>query len=229
MRRIRKSREPRPLTEWRLRYRGTPNYNYSLLRQNPNVVEAVMMSLLEEQGWLCAYTGRPLDGPQGCHIEHVKAQTHCRAEGRNEDVSYRNMVACYPAPNTGEAPYGAHQKKDWPTPAERHLFVSPLDDNCERRFHFGYNGKVNVAVNGDEAARMTIDRLKLNHDVLKRMRHNAIRGTLQPRNRWLTRDQARKALTRLEGQTNGRLPSFHFATVQALRNHISNLESRAAN
>jgi uncharacterized protein (TIGR02646 family) len=224
MRWIRKRTEPRELTEWRLRYRTDVNFGYDLLRKDQMVTNALTGSLLEEQGWLCAYTGRSIDD-LSCHIEHLKAQAHC-VRGEGEDVSYRNLVACFPGPNYGgEYPYGAHQKKAWPAPGEEHQFLSPLEESCERRFHFSYGGKVKPANGTDEAARRTIEKLKLDHSELTDLRRAAIRGALQPNDRWLTRKQAEHLLQRYNTPARGKLPEFHFVLKQAVSNHITTLKS----
>lgn len=177
--------------------------------------------MLNEQGWLCAYTGRDIS-PEKCHIEHINAQAHCQ---RGEDVDYRNLVACYPEATFGHAPYGAHQKEEWPLPNERHLFVSPLNASCEARFSFNYRGHIS-ATNNDEAAIKTIEKLKLDHPELTALRRQAIRGTLQPQNRWLSIEKARTVLKKYEAAVEGRLPPFVFALKQALQKHIKTLENK---
>lgn len=49
MRWIQKSNEPRPLVEWRNRYRNDVNFGYSLMRGDHEVVNAINHSLLMEQ------------------------------------------------------------------------------------------------------------------------------------------------------------------------------------
>lgn len=224
MRQIRKNPEPTVLAEWRARYQSDINFGYGLLPDE--VRKAVIDSLLSEQGWLCAYTGRRV-GKDGCHIEHLKPQTHCE---RGEDVAFSNLVACHPAPNTGEAPYGAHPKQDWPPPTERWLFVSPLDDNCEGRFEFNLRGEIGAANPNDRAAETTIAKLKLDHSALTQIRKEAIDATLMkfghgPASLPLT--NARQRLAGLENveQPNVRLEAFCFALKQALRKHIARLEA----
>jgi uncharacterized protein (TIGR02646 family) len=219
MRWIQKNSEPLELKEWRSRFSSDINFDYKLMRQDHKVTNAVIETLLKEQGWICAYTGKRIES-DSCHIEHVKAQAHCE---RGEDVQYTNLVACYPAPNTGECSYGAHQKKDWPSPLERYSFVSPLDQNCETRFTFSLIGNINAQISNDEAAKQTIKRLELHHKDLVALRKNAIQQMLGQTNN-LPMDKARQRLHNLERQTSGRLEPFCFVLVQALKKHISRLE-----
>ncbi len=218
MRWINKTSEPRELREWRARYAGDVNFNYNLIRQDHNVTQALTASLLREQGHLCAYTGRGINDDR-CHIEHVTPQKHCE---RGEDVAYTNMVACYPAPNAGRGLYGAHQKDDWPSPEERHMFVSPLDRTCETRFIFNLRGEIRSKPN-DDAAKETVKKLKLKHPELEALRKGAIRGTLGQTNN-LRLKAARKRLRELETPRDDYLAPFCFVLIQALRKHIHRLE-----
>jgi uncharacterized protein (TIGR02646 family) len=162
MRWIRKQNEPRQLTEWRSQCNNDINFNYALLRQDHDTITAIHSSLLEEQGWICAYTGLRIEA-NSSHIEHVKPQQHCQA---SETVTYTNLVACYPAPNSPDPPYGAKKKDNWPSPDEEHLFVSPLDGACETRFTFTLKGTI-AANNEDLAAKTTIAKLGLDHGELE--------------------------------------------------------------
>lgn len=218
MRSIRKQPEPHELTEWRSRYNRDINFGYDLMRLDRTLTETVTQSLLREQGWLCAYTGRRIERDT-CHIEHIIAQAHCRP---GEDIDYGNLVVCYPAPNTGEAPYGAHQKKDWPSPAVRSLFVSPLVPRCDSRFFFNLRGE--ISTNQDDiAAKTTVSKLKLDHKTLTALRKEAIQHTLSN----LPIDRARKRLAALEAKeqhTGMKLEPYCFALKHALRQHIKRLE-----
>jgi uncharacterized protein (TIGR02646 family) len=219
MRWIRKTTEPHELLEWRAGYKNDVNFGYDLMRSSHNVINAVTNSLLEEQGWLCAYTGLRIES-DSCHIEHIRAQTHCKP---SETVAYNNMLACFPAPNPPfKTPYGAEKKESWPPPHEQHLFVSPLDQSCETRFLFNLNGKIRNR-DDDQAARTTGERLGLDHPVLESYRKSAIQGTLGKTNNLPIKD-ARQRLRGLMSQQSGRLEPFCFVLVQALEKHIRRLE-----
>jgi uncharacterized protein (TIGR02646 family) len=149
-----------------------------------------------EQGAICAYTGRRIQlrpGPPreiGFHLEHLTPQEHCE-EG--EDTDYNNLVACWPEPNSKEsAPYGAVLKDNWPSPADEHLFVSPLRADCTSRFSFDRRGDISIARAGDTAAEETIMRLGLKHKELIALRKAAIQGALNPAGRLLSLPEAEK-------------------------------------
>ncbi len=224
MRQILKTVEPAVLAEWRARFQSDINFGYDLIPSD--VRSAVLESLLSEQGWLCAYTGRRV-WTDGCHIEHLNAQAHCE---RGEDVAYTNLIACHPAPNTGESPYGAHPKKAWPSPAERYLFVSPLDSRCEARFQFNLRGEIVASRADDQAATTTIAKLKLDHSELTRLRKEAINATLIKSGHGpasLSLADARRRLVGLETKEKAgvRLEPYCFALKQALRKHIARIEA----
>lgn len=237
MRWIQKRNEPCELTEWRVRYAKDINFGYELMRKDQPAINAVTDLLVAEQGWLCAYSGMPIEGYKevekngkkyykcSCHIDHVKAQDHCTPY---ETVTYSNMVACYPGPNTErELPYGGHKKRNWPdyTKGEQTLFVSPLDQSCESRFLFNLRGEIKHN-EGDNAAETTINKLGLDHEELRKLRKAAIQGTLGLNNNLLLQD-ARSRLTKLQSRQTGRLEPFCFVLIQALKIHIKRLEKIA--
>ncbi|MDZ8052199.1 MAG: hypothetical protein RMX68_030370 [Aulosira sp. ZfuVER01] len=222
------------MTEWRVFYAQDINFGYDLMRQNKNVTKAVTDSLVEEQGWLCAYSGMRINGyieieengttyhKCDCHIDHVKAQDYCNAE---EEVTYTNMVASYPGPNAEhKTPYGGEQKGNWPdhNKGEQNLFVSPLDRSCETRFLFSLKGEIKYN-QGDRAAETTIKKLGLDHHDLTKFRKAAIQGTLGLKNDLRIQD-ARSRLKKLQFQQEGKLEPFCFVLIQALEKHIKRLE-----
>lgn len=224
MRTISGGREPRELEEWRSRNRSDVNFGYDLM--GSDLRRIVTLALTSDQRGLCAYTGIVV-GETDAHIEHLFPQAHC---GPVLQVTYANMVACYPAPNAPNVPYGAHCKRDWPSDAERHLFVSPRDVDCEDRFVFDFHGKIKSAKQDDAAARETIRRLGLDHPALRRRRKAAIDATLRiVRGHSAKQDlkSSQKLLARLENAEagSGKLDQFCFVLKQVLRKHILRLEN----
>ncbi len=238
MRTIKKRRAPNALLRWRdprlaqSRSEGM-ECTYEEMRKEPAVLKAVEEGLFQEQGGLCAYTGTKLEmearvGGVDFHLEHLIPQTHC---GYGQDAAYDNLVACWPRPNCEFEPmYGARKKGDWPSPAERHLFISPLDLSCSARFSFNRRGEISAAT-GDKAAETTIEKLGLQDPTLTALRANAIRGVLAPSTRQIKLNQARKLLSVMEADAakldrgeSVRLQPYCFAIQQALVREIRKLE-----
>lgn len=168
MRRIRKTHAPASLRNWIATNRELPNFNYEAL---PAAVKADLKAqLLAEQGFLCAYTGREIQD-DASHLEHLKPQNQCEV---GEDVNYRNLVACFPV-DGGDVSYGygAPVKGGWWDEA---LFLSPLADDCARRFTFTWQGKIRANPKAHPAAEETIKKLGLNKRGLASLRRSAIRG-----------------------------------------------------
>lgn len=228
MRKIEKRTEPVELTQWRAANQADPdgggiNFGYDQLRQSPAVVNLLLDSLLAEQGWLCAYTGRRIDR-SSAHVEHVVAQAHCE---RGQDVAYDNMVACWPQPSGPHGEFGAHEKGSWPSAAEAALFVSPLSNSCEARFVFNQRGEISAA---DPAAAKTIEKLKLDHKRLTALRRSEIESVLGTM-RGLSLKEARQRLRSIEesevslkGGADVTLNPYCFALKQALAHYIKAAE-----
>lgn len=222
MRWIDKRRAPPLLTTWQRRNAADINFGYDLMRKDQAVRQQLAEKLLDEQGHICAYTGRRI-GPASFHMEHVKPQEFCEPA---ETVDYHNIVACYPEPNRSQpCPYGAERKGNFPKPGEEHLFVSPLDHSCESRFHYTYSGHVRPRNHSDEAASRTITELNLDHAELQTLRRAAVQAILAPTKTQISLQKARHLMMAMERPIPGQLAEFHFALLQALRNHIQTQEA----
>ncbi len=224
MRQIQKRNEPQRLTQWRAAHQNDPNFGYGLI--DANLRSEIRQALVAEQRGLCAYTGRAIN-ETSCHIEHPKPQLHCL---NGEDVSYRNMLGCVPAPNAPALPYGAHRKGSWPNAAQEELFVSPLRPGCGGRFSFNLRGEIRSTDQADDAAAETIRRLALDNASLTQLRKAAIDGTLEVRGRGPAALGATSARRRIAGlkaaeRGNGQLEPFSFVLVQALEQHLRRLEA----
>lgn len=218
MKRIAKTHAPQEIREWRDANRET-NHTYGDLSGTP-AHRALKNKLLDEQGWLCAYTGRSIDNGSS-HVEHIKPQCQC-AEW--EDVEYRNVVACFPA-DGGDVShgYGAPVKANW---WDDRLFVSPLSADCERRFRFVWSGRVHPNPEDDQPAITTIDALKLDAVSLRKLRKARIDGFFGfgPRSgaRPLSIAEAKLALARIDNRDgDGRLQEFVFVLKQLLPKYIA--------
>lgn len=217
MRRIAKTHPPQELTAWR-HANCEANHTYrDLLGTEAHV--ALKSKLLDEQGWLCAYTGRSID-KYSSHVEHVKPQCECAAW---EDVEYRNVVACFPA-DGGDLShgYGAPVKASW---WDEQRFVSPLSPDCERHFRFVWSGHVHANPDGHEGATSTIEALRLDAGSLRLLRKARIDGFFgfgrRTRARPLSIADARTALANIEHpDNNGRLREFCFVLRQLLPKYI---------
>ena len=216
MRRIRKTHPPASLRNWIAANRELPNFNYGAL--SGAVKNDLKEHLISEQGFLCAYTGREIDD-DGSHIEHLKPQNECAV---GEDVNYRNLVACFPA-DGGDVSYGygAPVKGGW---WNEDLFVSPLAEDCKRRFIFTWAGKIKPNPTNHAAAKETIKRIGLDKSKLNSLRHSAINGFFgfgkgrQP----ISNQVARQLLVEIRHrQPPNKLRAFCFVFEQLLPKYIA--------
>ncbi|OPA89514.1 hypothetical protein BFW86_13595 [Pseudomonas fluorescens] len=231
MRFIKKGGEPRALIEWRRENRATPhNLFYGKGSSFPS--DAVRQALLKEQFHLCAYTMRRLptlaecqaegQGTQfSCHIEHVRAQKHHKADS----IAYNNLVACYPSSQTKVAcGYGAVEKDDYDVAHEP--FVSPLIANVERQFRYSSDGYVEGLT---DEAKATVEVLKLNHPTLVNDRAAVIKGRLKPRGTLVSAATARRLADEVDTpDAQHCLPEYCQALKQQAERHAQHLEKRAA-
>ena len=212
--------------------------------------DALKQKLIKEQGYLCAYTGikilPDIKNKNGqilkigtFHVEHLKPRTICNKEQQDqgniisESLDYRNMVACYPKDeNNTSCTFGAKFKDDWWNEEE---FISPCQEDCERRFLFSWSGNVSPALDNDYAATQTIKKLGLNKDPdttqnnhtgeyhVHDRRSDAIKAFFGfgENSKPLTKKNAEKLLrTIYNTDTNGHLREFCFVFKQLLERHI---------
>jgi uncharacterized protein (TIGR02646 family) len=222
MRRITKSHAPKKLQDWCDDNKDL-NHSYTDLL-GTKAHAALKEKLLGEQGALCAYTGRAITD-ETSHVEHIKPQNKC-AEW--EDVEYRNVVACFPA-DGGDTSYGygAPIKGGWWDAAK---FISPLEDDCERRFRFAWSGHIHPCSDDHEAAKSTIEVLKLNNEELRKLRKARIDGFFgfgaKTKTRPLSISEAKVAHANIDSvNATGHLQEFCFVLKQLLPKYIAGEES----
>ncbi len=226
MRKIDKKSEPVEHRTWRSKFQGDINYGYNLMDSGHR--KLVKGKLLEEQGNICAYTGRAITADSS-HIEHLLPQKAWKAH-HGLEVTYRNMVACWPVPGHKPEPeYGARFKDNWPKPGQESKFVSPLTAGCEKRFIFNFRGEVSTQPK-DKAAAETVKKLGLDKEILADLRQIEIVNLLG-KDRSLKLKDAKLRLRELEESeaqlktdASVQLRPYCFALKQALRRHIHTLE-----
>lgn len=168
MRTIRQNAEPKLFVNWKQneKVNAPQNFHYDYIPGD--VKNAVKISLLTEQGNICAYTMLRLS-IENSHIEHIENRANHSAE---LSVKYQNMLACYPDNGSKSIGHGAPKKSNRQiTPNVD--FVSPHSTECEQRFAYDKRGCVNASNKNDAAAHSTIAILNLNHDDLKTLRRRA--------------------------------------------------------
>lgn len=202
--------------------------------------------LLKEQGFICPYTGFPLDDqrlnqqqprhqnpPQNghwytAHIEHLKPQAQCRAEltsqGKipckdpGEDLDYHNLIAALLISGSPTTEYfGAVCHR-----GDQHLPVLPTQVDCEAKFVFDVLGGISGC---DESAKEVIASLKLDHPTLRRLREGAIEGFLplgdeDPTGEFASREYFQQIIQTMEQMHNGQYEPFCFAIKSFALNQL---------
>ncbi len=124
-------------------------------------------SLMKEQGYICCYCERRLTDDDS-HIEHFTPQSNNAVD----TLDYTNMLcSCQDKLKKGVPRYCGISKDNW---FDENLLISPLDSNCEGRFAYTGDGKIQPADEFDAAAIKTIEKLGLDINKLNALREKAI-------------------------------------------------------
>lgn len=216
--------------QWMKANKNVSGLNYSVLSGAPK--NDLKNALLQNQGFLCAYTELRLDAEQDCHIEHLVPQ----AQAPQWDLKPSNLLACFPAD-------GGNVRMGYGAPVKGGTFItlgqdflSPYTGITSQTFSFDSEGHM---VGNHPAAQETIKRLQLNHPSLKELRQRAIQVhglSLRKRNirsripqaKPLSASQARALAQRLAlPNDKGQHEPFCTALAQVAEQYAQQEEQRA--
>ncbi|NQU21499.1 MAG: TIGR02646 family protein [Candidatus Nealsonbacteria bacterium] len=167
--------------------------------------------LVDEQGWLCCYCLARVK-EEDSHIEHLHPQSK---SPERLALDYGNMlVSCQRDLPPKEPRHCGTLKEDW---YEKKLMVSPLQEDCEKRFRFTAYGNVFPAIADDRAARTTIRKLGLDIDRLRALRRGAIDGALDGIDDLSSGEIRKLAAGFLQRDSRGKFPECCVAVAHVLR------------
>ncbi|WP_122279813.1 retron system putative HNH endonuclease [Pseudomonas syringae group genomosp. 3] len=167
MKRIIKGTEPASFIEWKASANEDWMPTYPTL-QNPQKRE-LHNCLLQEQQFSCCYRGREIE-LDSSHIEHFRPQENYLPLA----LEYSNLHAsCLRETKPGNPLHCGHHKSNW---FDETLHISPLADDCEQRFRYLLNGKIQSNPPEDLPATTMIGKLALDIAYLTRRRQEAITG-----------------------------------------------------
>ena len=218
MKRIYKNDEPQEILQWKSKFKNKNGRvpRYSDLNEVENLPHKIFLknSLISEQGHICCYCCKPID-TKNSHIEHIRPKE--RNEYRAISLEYENLLASCQGYHDREENCG-HSKDN---AFNEELFVSPLEENCESLFEFSNRGKIK-AVDGNERAGYTIERLNLDTEQLNAARTEAmwVSGAMDE----LTEDECRRLLDKFQSvDERGRYAGFSDAIVYQLKKQLAYL------
>ncbi|MEO5339622.1 MAG: TIGR02646 family protein [Magnetococcus sp. MYC-9] len=201
MKHIDKADEPAPFADWK-RQNIPLGMGYGEL--HGDVKNGLHAALMREQGWICCYCERRITQADS-HIEHFCPQRGDDACPK-QDLDYRNLLCSCQLPHAPVPKEPRHcgvLKGQWFSSA----LISPMDVDCEGRFRFAADGSVYPADN-DRDAKMTIERLGLDIDKLRKLRASALQA--------LEDLPGNKVQKLLEHPDNGKLQPFYTTIRQLL-------------
>ena len=171
MKLINKGTEPEVFANWK---KDNPGLNYDSFSRTPVYME-VREALLKEQGYICCYCEKRIEGNGDCSIEHFMPRhpdpdnlsvDECRI-CTNAQLDYSNMlVSCESDTIIEERDHCNHKKSNW---FDFKLWVSPTNPEILKLFEYSESGKINPQ-NNDERAVEMIRRLNLNSYILQEQR-----------------------------------------------------------
>lgn len=181
MKGINKQTEPESFTLWKSQANEDWQPSYDKL-QNPEKSD-VRTSLVEEQGYLCAYCCCQIENDTSIVIEHFHPQTS--SKGINSlDIDYDNLFACCDGTKIESGTNNKffccdETKKDIFQSEEGVRLIKPtLKDElgfiCEQAFFYTIEGAISPKDTEYEAqAKFTIDLLQLDNRELRKQRKEA--------------------------------------------------------
>ena len=160
MKKILKGKEPNEWTE----YRMAPGAQCQAI---PELVK----SLLEEQGYICAYCMRRIPCKDGNSSEdHRIDHISCRANNTDDQLNYKNMVICCPGAIEGK--FHCDKKK-----GSSNISFTPFDDVFINSIKYkSSDGEISSTDNQWNQEINEI--LNLNHDKLKENRLTVLNSTI---------------------------------------------------
>lgn len=219
MKSIVKKAECKELRDWKkLNVTSPQNIHYDNLGRVQR--EPMLEALIKEQGYLCAYTMKPItlrNGYWQAHIEHIFP----RSKHPHLTVDWNNMLACVPI-SDAHCDYGAKLKDDYDPSTLP--FVNPTIGGVHTQFRFRENGEVEGLT---AAAKISVGEnvLNLNHTHLINDRAGKIRGALNTRPS--ATDARRRAQALRQLNQNGTLEPYCEAVAQVLEAYATRLDNRA--
>ena len=207
MKHITKQAEPQAFIDWK----ATGTKTFKDLHKTA-LKQELKEALIEEQGAICCYCESTilLDNS---HIEHFKP----RETFPNDQLDYSNLLcSCQRQLSKGEDRHCGNSKENWYDP---NLLVSPLDTDCEKRFTYTKRGKIKAASKTDDAAKETMNHLKLNIPKLNASRQKAIDPFLDED--LSVSDLKHLVSDYLKADSNGYFSEFHTTIHQLFGEYLS--------
>jgi uncharacterized protein (TIGR02646 family) len=214
MKHIQKSREPDSLTKWKQKL-GSRIPDWKSFAKG--VKDDVYFSLLQEQGYICCYCGRPIARKQ-CHIEHYRP----KSVYKQLTFEYTNLIASCQGEDEDRPRvpvHCGHKKQAW---FDEELMISPLDPNCPDYFKYSGSGEILPTDDPQKqaSAKITIQKLALDINKLRKLRRAAIDAVLQATNGLTGAEIQLLAQAYDKQDSGGRFTPFSAAITYTLKQYF---------
>jgi uncharacterized protein (TIGR02646 family) len=203
MKHVVKAKEPPSFTAWKAKANDEWQPSYGDL-QNPEKHE-LRDALLTEQAGVCCYCGQAISLSDS-HIEHFRPQKTYKGLALEYDNLHVSCICEIVSLHCGHAKGGDFDESK---------AISPLDQNCERRFDYHLDGTIHPADRDDASAIYMRDLLKLNAKFLRNRRAEVLKCVFDNDFMMLASDDELAKLVRIYRQPDASGRSMSFGHVLA--------------
>jgi uncharacterized protein (TIGR02646 family) len=144
MRKITKSRPPNKLTSYKLKRNPQDStYRPTYSDIDKDVYDDTLISLLNEQGWICGYCQQKITSIKASSIEHQCEHTICNgSNGRlNKTLDYKNMLAVCPG-RIGKEQFCDTNKANFTVASGLPISISPWNQSHINRIKYSSSGLI---------------------------------------------------------------------------------------
>ncbi len=156
-------------------YKSTTGANFKdLIKNHSDIADIIRLSLADEQGYICCYCGRQIDGITHTRIEHIFPKSIPDFQPMDLDYDNNLLAACDGGKQDVKSDCSLSRNDlfcdEWKE--NKVIPIHPLNPVCENKFIYDANGDI-IGIGSD--AEVTIGLLNLNSVILKNKRKAAIK------------------------------------------------------
>jgi uncharacterized protein (TIGR02646 family) len=211
MKYIKKRKSPQSFEEWKInkklteqdiakKAKPTPKVYWEKLKSKPEIFKGVKNSILVEQGYICCYCQRGLEGNNSNENLSTSVYEHLFPKDiyPSKMFNYDNLLTSCEGGKKSDEPYETRPKWCDYHKHDEEILISPLNQNCEGEFEYIINfseKETQILVQGvSDKSNKTIEVLNLNVPQLKNLRGAVISGLILENNELIDKEDIKTLL-----------------------------------